>query len=64
MALPATTSNTSTPRSVPLKGTQDLSLIHITAGKVQDFNFSISGSSNSQASGVNSLQAFNSQDQP
>jgi hypothetical protein len=64
MALPATTSNASTPHSVPLKGTQDLSLIHITAGKVQDFNFSISGSSNSQASGVNSLQAFNSQDQP
>ena len=47
-----------------LKGTQDLSLIHITAGKVQDFNFSISGGSNRQASGVNSLQAFNSQDQP
>ena len=64
MALPATTSTTSTSRSVPLKGTQDLSLIHITAGKVQDFNFSISGSSNRQANGVKSLQAFSSQDQP
>ena len=64
LALPATGPGTSTLRSVPLKGTQDLSLIHITAGKVQDFNFSISGSSNSQANSVNSLQAFNSQNQP
>lgn len=64
LALPATGPGTSTLRSVPLKGTQDLSLIHITAGKVQDFNFSISGSSNSQANSGNSLQAFNSQNQP
>ncbi len=64
LALLATGPGTSTLHSVPLKGTQDLSLIHITAGKVQDFNFSISGSSNSQANSVNSLQAFNSQNQP
>src|SRR5215831_17496922 len=62
-ALP-TTSSTSTLRSLPLKGPSDQSLIHITAGKVQDFNFSISGSSSSKGNSINSLQSFSSLDQP
>ena len=61
LALP---SNVSAPalHSVPLKGTQDQSFIHITAGKIQDFNFSISGSSNAPKTSINPL--LNSQEQP
>ncbi|HEY7083033.1 MAG TPA: hypothetical protein VH500_25350, partial [Nitrososphaeraceae archaeon] len=54
---------TSVLHPIPMNGTPDQSLIHITAGKVQNFNFSISGSSNSQGN-TKSLQGFNSQDQP
>ncbi len=58
-----TPARTSILHSTPSNSDPDQSLIHITAGKVQDFNFSIRGPSNGQANTL-SLQGFNSQDQP
>jgi hypothetical protein len=62
LAASPTSVRTSVVHSIQSNSTPDQSLIHITAGKIQDFNFSIRGPSYGQAN-TQSLQGFNSQDQ-